>query len=506
MKKILFFLFFPILLTAQNEVVKTWNKQQFVNFLDKEEGVFFKHDTLIKSSLYYATLAGEGQSFTLHHQQPLNNYFKLGLSVHKFSQEGVYNRSLAKIHDVDWGVSFMNKSETYRFQSLFSYQKVAQEENGGLLTQDLSTTDDPILYPIRLADAQTFARKRKLNIQHEYDLHPNWKLMHNWERTKKSKTYTDNAPSADYYSHFFVDSIQTKDSLYQERDFHALGFQMGSFRVQYALLQEKKSTFFSDTSRLFHGIQFHFKANRAHLMAQYLEEEQYHIQLNIKSKKFNFKLSAHQILPLFYHQNYFSNHFVWSNGFEKLQQERLHVILPWKGYDLSLLASRLQNYLYLDQNIQWRQNQDALYRFTPMFSKSWKWGVLSATHFLRYHWVSDQDVLRFPSYHFTNELTLNRSFFEGSLLASLGFSLEYFEKYYALSYSPVLAEMHLQDEVLVGQYPLANVFLNFKIQTADIRLQMRNLFDLWEDDFQYVIPDYPYKPMAIELGVKWELQ
>ena len=66
--------------------------------------------------------------------------------------------------------------------------------------------------------------------------------------------------------------------------------------------------------------------------------------------------------------------------------------------------------------------------------------------------------------------------------------------------------MHLQDEVLVGQYPLANVFLNFKIQSADIRLQMRNLFDLWEDDFQYIIPDYPYKPMAIELGVKWELQ
>ena len=35
--------------------------------------------------------------------------------------------------------------------------------------------------------------------------------------------------------------------------------------------------------------------------------------------------------------------------------------------------------------------------------------------------------------------------------------------------------MHLQDEVMVGQYPLANIFLNFKIQTADIRLQIRNL-------------------------------
>ena len=146
MKKILFFLFFPILLIAQNEVINEWNKQQFVNFLNKDDGVFFKHDTLIKSSLYYATLAGDGQSFTLHHQQPLNNYFKLGLSVHKFSQQGVYNRSLAKIHDVDWGVSFMNKSETYRFQSLFRYKKVIQEENGGLLTKDLSSTDDPIFY------------------------------------------------------------------------------------------------------------------------------------------------------------------------------------------------------------------------------------------------------------------------------------------------------------------------------------------------------------------------
>ena len=129
----------------------------------------------------------------------------------------------------------------------------------GVLTQDLSTTDDPILYPIRLADAQTFARKRKLKILHEYDLFPNWKLMHNWERTKKSKIYTDNAPSVDYYSHFFVDSIQTKDSLYQERDFHALGFQRGSFRVQYALLQEKKSTFLAIHLVFFMGFSFILK-------------------------------------------------------------------------------------------------------------------------------------------------------------------------------------------------------------------------------------------------------
>ena len=74
-------------------------------------------------------------------------------------------------------------------------------------------------------------------------------------------------------------------------------------------------------------------------MAQFLEEEQYHIQLNIKNKKFNFKLSARQSLPLFYHQNYYSNHFVWSNGFNKLQQHRLHAILLWKGYDLSFVAS-----------------------------------------------------------------------------------------------------------------------------------------------------------------------
>ena len=506
MKKIIFFLLFPLLLTAQNEVIKTWNKQQYVNFINKDDGTFFKHDTLIKSFLYYASLAGKGQSFTLNHQQPLNNYFKLGLSVHKFSQEGVYNRSFAKIYDVDWGVSFMNKSETYQFQSLFSYQKVIHEENGGLLTQDLNTAVDPILFPIRLADAQTFVRNRKLKIQHKYDLFPSWKLMHNWERTRKSKTYTDNAPSIDYYSHFFVDSIQTKDSLFQERDFHALGFQRGSFLVQYALLQEKNNTFFSDTSRLFHGFQFHLKANKAYLMAQYLEEEQYHVQLNIKNKKINFKLSARQSLPLFYHQNYYSNHFEWSNEFKKLQHQRFDATLPWKGYDLSFVASRLQHYLYLDQNIHWNQHQDALYRFTHVFSKSWKWGILSVKHFLRYHWVSNRDILRFPSYHFSNELTLNRSFFESSLLATLGFSLEYFEKYFALSYSPALAEMHLQDEVMIGQYPLANVFLNFKIQTADIRLQMHNLFDLWEDDFQYLIPDYPHKPMAIEFGVKWELQ
>ena len=66
--------------------------------------------------------------------------------------------------------------------------------------------------------------------------------------------------------------------------------------------------------------------------------------------------------------------------------------------------------------------------------------------------------------------------------------------------------MYLQNNQLIGNYPLATVFLETEIQSATIRLQLRNVSDFSWINAHYILPDYPYNPMAIEFGVKWKLQ
>ena len=59
---------------------------------------------------------------------------------------------------------------------------------------------------------------------------------------------------------------------------------------------------------------------------------------------------------------------------------------------------------------------------------------------------------------------------------------------------------------MIGNYPFATVFLETKIQSATIRLQLRNVSDIFLDNAHYILPAYPYNPMAVEFGVKWKLK
>ena len=116
MKKILFFLITPLFVFAQNTVVNNWYPEQSISFLKYDELDFVKKDTnYLISTLKYAIFSGKGQFFDLQHKQTLNDFFDIFLTTQKLSQEGVYNQSELKMHDVDWGLNFKNRSSTYEF-------------------------------------------------------------------------------------------------------------------------------------------------------------------------------------------------------------------------------------------------------------------------------------------------------------------------------------------------------------------------------------------------------
>ena len=141
--------------------------------------------------------------------------------------------------------------------------------------------------------------------------------------------------------------------------------------------------------------------------------------------------------------------------------------------------TRIQNYLYLDESISWQQANENIYLLKTTTAKKWNWKSLNAFHQLCYNWTSNEIIIRLPSYHFKSDFYLKSSLFDDAMVTKLGVSVDYFKQYYALAYSPVLAEMYLQNNQLIGNYPLATVFLETEIQSANIRLQLRNVSDIF---------------------------
>lgn len=506
MKKILFFLFLPLFVFGQDSVINHWDKQQYISFLRNDELKFSRLDTVATSSLQYSRLTGKGQQFDLYHQQPLNDYFKIFVDVNKFSQEGVFNRSAVKMHDVDWGLNFKNKSASYQFSSMFNYQKVEQEENGGLVNYEDVLYDDPLLYPVHLTAAQTFAKKRSFHLHHTYQLNEDWTLYHSWERWVEHHLFTDDNPSVNFYSQFFIDSLQTRDSLYQEQSRHSVGLRKNLYTLNYIALQENYGTAFVDTTRFFHGVNLALDIQDFSLQLDYLQSKQHDVKFSYASKNLVFSLASSQNLASFYQEKYHSNHFSWAHGWERIKNQSLNASCSFKGFSFFLDINRLQNHLYLDEEIVWKQEANVVYKAKSAISKTWTFGILNAHHKLSYNWVSNEDILRFPDYHLNNEFYLETDLFKNAMQTKLGLSVDYFKAYYALAYSPALSAMYLQNDQLIGNDPLMTAFIEAQIQSATIRLQARNISDLLLEDRHYVLPDYPYTPMAIDFGVKWELQ
>lgn len=505
MKKILFFLFLPLFVFGQNSVINHWDKQQFVSFLRSSELKFSDLDTVELSSLKYSTFSGKGQQFELCHQQPLNDYFTVFVDANKFSQEGVFNRSAVKMHDVDWGLIFRNKSSSYQFNSVFNYQKIEQQENGGLIDYDSGLYDDPLLYPVNLTTAQTFAKSREFNLHHTYQFNENWRFSHSWERRRKHHLFMDDSPDLNFHNQIFIDSLQTRDSLYNEQSRHCFGLKTGSLTLNYIALYEKYGTAFIDTSRFFHGVNLAFDFQEFSFQIDYLQSKQHDIKLNYAHKDFGISFESKQNLAALYHENYHSNHFSWAHSWEHIKKQSLNANYSIKGFSFTLNIDRLQNHLYLDKEIVWQQEANDLYKVESKFSKAWNFGILNAHHKLSYNWVSNEGILRLPTYHLNNDFYLESDLFQNAMQAKIGLSVDYFKAYYALAYSPSLSAMYLQNDQLIGDYPLMTAFIEAQIQSATIRLQARNVSDLFLEESHYVLPDYPYSPMAIEFGVKWEL-
>ena len=506
MKKFFFFLITPLFVSAQEAVINHWDQKQYISFLQCDELEFVDNDTLVESTLRYASFSGKGQYFNLDHEQSLNDFFGIFVTVQKLSQEGVFNQSEAKMYDLYWGVNFKNKSSTYKFSSIFNYQKVQKEESGGLISYETESFDDPLLFPVSLTAAQSFIKKRKFKLNHSYDINKNWKLFHSWERNKSYKLFNDEDLNFNYYNQFLISTIQTNDSLFQAYSKHYLGLKYNSFSLNYVNLQEKYGTIFIDTARSFHGIQLLFNKQNINFQFNYLNDNQYDLYLTFEGIRFNASLESKNISPSLYHETYHSNHYSWRNDLYPIHEQSFKSNYIYKELELFININRLQNHLFLDESISWQQANENIYHLKTTIAKKWNWKSLKAYHQLRYNWTSNKAIIRVPTYHFKSDLYIKSSLFNDVMLTKLGVSVDYFNEYFALAYSPVLAEMYLQNSQLIGNYPLATLFLETEIQSATIRFQLRNISNFFLDDVHYILPGYPYAPMAIEFGVKWKLQ
>ena len=510
MNRFFFLCLFPLISTAQEfPFLKSYDRlslTQLTNLQDEWTEV----DSSLKeqSILSYASLSGKGQAFYLNHQQNFGKYLSLELNVDKFSQDGVFNKETLKFYDVDVGVFFENKQKNYFLSGLLSYQKYSMEENGGLVDYEAGLYDDLLLYPVNLLAAKNDGRQRGLFLKQQFLFTSDWDIHHEWRRWKQSKMYSDDYPASGFYSHLFLDSLQTFDSTFTQLSEHRVGFAYQNLSVDYLIEKHHYFDVATDSINYYHGIGLNYENGFFSLSTALLTATQYSTDLNFTYKgnlDWEFALSADQKKNSVYFNQFSSNHFNWNNDFDLEQKQNSFLSISTNSLSLKSEISRLNNYIYWNTSATPAQYGIAIYHLKNTVDWRWAWKKLHGHHQLINQNATNTYLLRFPDWKLCSELYLESPMFENAMIAKLGVQADFFTEYKAMAYMPALGQLYLQNDVFIGNYPFLTVFIEAQVQTATIKVQARNMSGVFLEGSHYILPDYPYSPMAVEFGISWLL-
>ena len=112
-------------------------------------------------------------------------------------------------------------------------------------------------------------------------------------------------------------------------------------------------------------------------------------------------------------------------------------------------------------------------------------------------------TLNVPEWVTRNTLLFSTYAFNKALFLQTGITFNYFTKFYADYYNPLISEFVTQNYKMIGDYPRFDFFVNAKIQQTRIFVKVEHLnssstgYDYYSDPFN------PYRDLSVRFGVVW---
>ncbi len=116
---------------------------------------------------------------------------------------------------------------------------------------------------------------------------------------------------------------------------------------------------------------------------------------------------------------------------------------------------------------------------------------------------NDLETLNVPEWLTRNTLLFSTYAFNKALYLQTGITFNYFTKFYADYYNPLISELVTQNYKMIGDYPRFDFFVNATIQRTRIFVKVEHLnssstgYDYYSDPFN------PYRDLSVRFGVVW---
>ena len=209
--------------------------------------------------------------------------------------------------------------------------------------------------------------------------------------------------------------------------------------------------------------------------------------------------------PNYFYNNAYTNHYVWSNNFEKTTrteiQGRLH-IPDWK-LEASVGYAMLKNNTYFDSLSIVRQNPEAMSILSAYVKKDLQLWKFHFENKVLFQVSSDEDVVPLPDISLDLKYYFQFWLVKNVLNVQIGANALYTSEYYAQGYSPALGVFYNQKREKIGNTPYIDAFVNMQWKRASIFVKYINAAQGWPDSDYFSSYRYIRSQKALKLGIHW---
>ncbi|OQX79925.1 MAG: hypothetical protein B6D64_03980 [Bacteroidetes bacterium 4484_276] len=206
--------------------------------------------------------------------------------------------------------------------------------------------------------------------------------------------------------------------------------------------------------------------------------------------------------PYFF-QYYFSNHFWWDNGFNKVKTRKISAFITQRDLRAGVELYKIHDYIYIGLDTLPAQFNQSVEIVKAYLHKKFRIGKFDIDGRFIYQQVSEKDIIRVPEFITYFTATFNLPMFNGALKTRSGFDVYYTTKYFADAYMPAIRSFYLQNNKEIGNFFHVDFFLNFNVKRTRFFMKLQNLLSAFGESNFYAVPHYPLQDLSFKFGLSW---
>ncbi len=509
------------------------------------------------TDLYFKTVMEQGQSLDALLAVNTSEQFNFSLSYKGLRSLGKYINQLSSTGNFRFTTNYHTKSKRYLINAHFTGQDFLNGENGGITTpEDFESKNTDFKQRPRLEvylnDATSFLKGKRIFFDHHFRINPtqgnnNLYITHQFNFENKFFEYNQptlastigdisiNRFGDSYASNGINDQVRYNrmynkvGAIYENKTLGSFQFFLDDFRYNYyyntvVLLQNQSiPSSLNDKINDF-GAQYEYRKNKWKGKFSYTNSITNQSLTNLEAKLSYAYNAKNQIDFQYQNTNKLPDHlynlhqssFVAYNWFNDFKNEKINTIqvnanTQWAS--ASLQVSNFDNFLFYSddsindsiQLISPKQYGKSIQYVSLKVNKEIKFWKLALDNTLLYQKVAQEDdVLNVPQIVTRNTLYFSGYFFTRALYLQTGVTYNYFTKYYANGYNPVITDFYSQNKQKIGDFANFDFFVNARIRQCRIFLKAEHFNSAWGSrNTFYSAPNYPYRDFIVRFGLVW---